>query len=88
MKSIEEIIIYFNRIGSVVTRIIDYKQDSYVVFTLDKDYDPNNKFVGRSMFRVYKNEKLIEPFLPNMDLKGYFDAVDNRTIYEKKGGLR
>lgn len=62
----------------IVTRVIDYNDLFYVVEAV-KSLNESN--YNDPYYAVDKKTHEIRGFIPSLDLDGFFDAMDNRTIY-------
>ena len=67
----------------IVTRVIDYDREHFVVEALENLSKPNynNPYYG-----VDKKTYKITGFIPSFDMDAFIDAVENRTVYSLNGG--
>ena len=65
----------------IVTRCIDYDEQHFVIEAI-KDFirsDYNSPY-----YAVGKNDKRITGFIPSLDLDEFFNAIENRTVYQNR----
>ena len=79
----KEAITIFNEkfVDLIVTRCIDYDEQHFVVEAVKNLSKPN---YNSPYYAIDKKDKSITGFVPGLDLDAFFDAIDNRTVYQNR----
>lgn len=63
----------------IITKCIDYDALHFVIEAID---DFNTVNVSDPYYGIDKRSKRITSFTPSLDLDYFFDAIENRTLYD------
>lgn len=64
----------------VILKCINYSEEHYIIEAVK---DENVVDYNLPYYAVDKNNGRVTVFIPTLDLDGFFDAVENRTVYYK-----